>query len=261
MRGALLVVWAGALAQFRWLLATPAAFIGRIVITPVLTSIFFFLFLQISGRLDTLVAFAVVAPALSTAWSAALGIAGETVDGERAQGTLEPLIIAPQSAFLLSVTGRILATSVFSLIGLAESILVGRLIFDAPIVVHQPVALVVLLLLTVLSVAAAGVIMASTFVLGRSVRLFQNLLSTPFLLLGGVAFPVSVLPDWLQPLSRLISLSWGAEGLRQALSTQPVSWLPYVMLILLTIVYGIIGYYLLARVERSIRTTGAIGVS
>lgn len=86
------------------------------------------------------------------------------------------------------MTGRILATSFFSLIGMLEAIVVGIVIFGAPIVVYQPGAFAVILILTTLSVAAAGVIMASTFVLARSVSLFQNLLSTPFLLLGGVAF-------------------------------------------------------------------------
>ena len=261
MRGALRVVWAGALAQLRWLLATPAAFVGTTVISPITVSIFFFLFLQIAGTLDTLSAFAVVAPALSATWAAALGIAGETIDSERGQGTLEPLIITPKHGLLLSVTGRILATSVFSLVGMAESILVGRLLFGAPIVVHQPVAFVAVLLLTVLSVAAAGTIMASTFVLARSVRLFQNLLSTPFLLLGGVAFPVSVLPDLLEPLSWIISLSWGAAGLRQALSPQPVALLTYPMLIMLTVLYAIVGYALLERIERRVRATGAVTVS
>ncbi len=261
MTGALRVVWAGAAAQLRGFMAAPADFLGSVVLSPIVVSIFFFLFLQIAGRLDTLVAFAVVAPGLSAVWSAALTIAGETIDSERWQGTLEPLVIAPQNGLLFSVTGRILATSFFSLVGMLEAILVGRLIFDAPIVVYQPLAFTVILILTTLSVAAAGVIMASTFVLARSVRLFQNVLSTPFLLLGGVAFPVAVLPLWLQPFSSVISLSWGASGLRQALMIEPVSWLPFVMLPLLTVVYGTIGYMLLIRIERRIRATGAVGAS
>lgn len=255
------VVWAGALAQLQWLLATPAAFLGTLVISPITVSIFFFLFLHIAGTLDTLSEFAVVAPTLAAMWGAAIGIAGQAIDNERVEGTLEPLLISPQHGFLLSTAGRIAATATFALIGSIESILVGRLLFDASIVLHQPAAFAAMLLLTVISIAAAGVITASTFVLARSIRLFQNLLHTPFMLLGGVAFPVSVLPDWLEPLSWAVSLTWSASGLRQALTPEPVGWLPYAMLILLSLVYGAVGVMLMARIERRVRATGAIGVS
>lgn len=70
-----------------------------------------------------------------------------------------------------------------------------------------------------------------------------------------------MLPLWVQPFSVVISLSWGASGLRQALTPEPLSWLPFVMLPLLTVVYAGIGYALLVRIERRIRATGAIGVS
>ena len=43
------------------------------------------------------------------------------------------------------------------------------------------------------------------------------LIGCSFLLLGGVMFPISVLPEWLQFLSHLIPLTYGLEGMRLAL--------------------------------------------
>ncbi len=45
----------------------------------------------------------------------------------------------------------------------------------------------------------------------------MNLLGGAFLLLGGVMFPIEVLPEWMQTLSNFIPLTYGLEGMRLAL--------------------------------------------
>lgn len=71
--------------------------------------------------------------------------------------------------------------------------------------------------LTVLSFAGLGMVWASIVMLVKRGESIMNLIGGAFLLLSGVMFPVSVLPDWLQALSSLIPLTYGLEGMRLAL--------------------------------------------
>ena len=65
-------------------------------------------------------------------------------------------------------------------------------------------------------------LMASLFVLARNAVTITNAASYPFYVLGGVLVPVSLLPTWVQPLSRLVFLSWASDLLRASLSAPPV---------------------------------------
>ncbi|NIR38842.1 MAG: hypothetical protein GWN07_23450, partial [Actinobacteria bacterium] len=52
--------------------------------------------------------------------------------------------------------------------------------------------------------------------LSRAAITFQSSASYPILLLGGVFVPLSLLPGWVEPLGRLVFLSWSSDALRQA---------------------------------------------
>jgi ABC-2 type transport system permease protein len=71
-------------------------------------------------------------------------------------------------------------------------------------------------------VVGAASIMSAVFVLARTAMLFTNALGYPFYLLGGVLVPAAFLPGWLQPVSRLVFLSWSSDLLRDSLSTAPL---------------------------------------
>ncbi len=69
---------------------------------------------------------------------------------------------------------------------------------------------------------ALGVALAALFVLARNAITFVNSSSYPFFVLGGVLVPASFLPDWLEPLSSAVFLSWSADLLRSTLSPKPI---------------------------------------
>jgi ABC-2 type transport system permease protein len=72
------------------------------------------------------------------------------------------------------------------------------------------------------AIAGTATAMSAVFVLARTARTFQNTLSYPIFLLSGAFVPVDLLPGWLQPLSRLVFLSWGTDLLRDSISPQAV---------------------------------------
>src|SRR5207248_641082 len=139
------------------------------------------------------------APVLIALWQLSLLDSGEIVAEERWAGTLEPALATP-SNFAAIVFARILAVTTIALVSIPEVLVAGRLFFGVSLHVHHPLALVLTLFATAFAVSCTAVIMAALFVLTRSARTFQNSLSYPFYVLGGVFVPVAFLPGWLQPV-------------------------------------------------------------
>jgi ABC-2 type transport system permease protein len=254
------VLWAGVWVQWRLALLAPVDFILASVLLPVFYTVLFLFLFKATGRLESLAAFGVISPALIGMWATALNVSGEIIDSERWMGLLELVVITPHRGMEIALFGRILTVSLISLISVIESLIVAYVGFGLTIKIEQPFVFAALLLLTALSISAAALIMASTFVLSRSVRLFQNLLSFPFYLLGGLAIPVHALPEWLQPVSRVISLSWASEGLNESLTSTSVSINTFLALVILTFLYGWIGRTLLLKIQHQIRHNGSIGL-
>jgi ABC-2 type transport system permease protein len=93
----------------------------------------------------------------------------------------------------------------------------GLLFFSVDLKNAQLGAGLVVFVLTVVSFAGLGMIWASIVMLIKRGESIMNLLGGAFLLLGGVMFPISVLPSWLQALSKVTPLTHGLEGMRLAM--------------------------------------------
>jgi ABC-2 type transport system permease protein len=194
-------------------------YVMPLVTVPMFT-ITFLAVVRHAGR-DDLTSYALLAPVLIALWALSLFSSGEVIAEDRWEGTLEPAIAAP-SSFAAVVLGRIFAVSAIALLAFVEVALAGWLTFGVLIEIHHPFAFALTLAATVFAVSGTAVIMAALFVLSRSPRTFQNSLSFPFYVLGGVLVPVTFLPDWLEPLSRAVFLSWAADSLRASLAPPPV---------------------------------------
>lgn len=208
---------------------------------------------------DDLTAYAVLAPVLIALWQLSLLDSGEVIAEDRWQGVLEAVIAAPASIGVV-VVARVLTVTAVSLLAFVEVWLVARLLFGVPIEVHHPLVFAVTLAASVLAMSGTALIMAGLFVLARSARTFQNSLSYPFYVLGGVLVPVSFLPDWLEPLSSGVFLSWSADLLRASLSPGAISGVPsrVAMILALGAAGAAVGGVLLRSILHRVRTTGSL---
>ncbi|HUH15920.1 MAG TPA: ABC transporter permease [Gaiellaceae bacterium] len=209
---------AGARLQARLIRADPDYLMPLATIP--LFAVAFLAIVRHAGR-DDLTAYALLAPVLIALWSLSLYVSGEIVEGDRWAGTLEPAVAAP-SPFALVVLGRIVAVTAVSLVSFAEVWLVARFLFRTGFELHHPWVFFATLGATVLAMAGTALLMSGLFVLARSARTFQNSLSYPFYVLGGVIVPVAFLPDWLEPVSRAVFLSWSADLFRDSLTAGAV---------------------------------------
>jgi ABC-2 type transport system permease protein len=231
----------------------------NMLVTAPLFTLIFLSITQHAGRTD-LAPYAVLAPALIVLWRVALVIAGEIIDQDRWNGSLEALIATP-ARFASIITGRIAAVVLLGLAGFGESWLAAWLGFGVLVPVRHPAAFMATLAATALAMAGTAGVMSALFILTRSARAFTNSLSYPFYILGGVMVPVSFLPDWLEPLSRLVFLSWSADLLRDALNPAGIpDLLPRLGIVLLLGLAGYLtGLVLQHRAVDRLRRTGAIG--
>jgi ABC-2 type transport system permease protein len=212
-------IWAGYGLQTRAFRAYPDS-LFPLFMTPFLALIFLMI-IDHAGRED-LAPYAVVAPVFMALWWVSVTTAGGVMSWDRWQGTLELLVAAPASLPLVAF-GRILAVTTIGLLGFVEVWVIAKLLYPIDFVIRHPPEFVATLVASAAAMAATGVALASLFVLARNAITFVNSASYPFFVLGGVLVPVSFLPDWLEPVSSAIFLSWSADLLRASLAPEPVA--------------------------------------
>ncbi len=231
-----------------------------ILLVPVQTMGFVAIF-QYAGRPD-LDVYGVVAPALIALWQVSLLISGEVIARERDNQSLESLCAAPGRLSTVLI-GRVSVVTVVSLFGLVLSGLTGWLVFGIRLVVGDVVVFVVSLLCTAIATATTALLFSVFFVNSRSPRIFQNGATYPFYVLGGVLVPVTLYPQWIQPLSRAVYLSWSADLLRDSVHATAVAgwaWRCGVVLALALAAY-LLARWLLTMTLRNARQEGKLGLN
>lgn len=226
-------------------------------VAPLQTAVFVTVFLA-AGRAD-LTAYGVLAPALISLFHMSLGVSGEIISRERENGSLEGLLAAP-GRFDLLLLGRMSLVSAVSLLTLGEAWAVGWLLTGEPLHLAHPAWFAATVAVTVVAMTGWAGVMAAVFVLARSVRTFQNALSYPFFVLGGVLVPVALLPEPVQPVARLVFLSWSSDLLRDTLEpgAVPAPLARLAVVALLGAAGFVVSNRLLRRTVRRVRTTGSL---
>lgn len=221
-------------------------------------TVIFLSFTQAFGRPDLLVN-AIVAPVLMTMWSTALWAGGAVMRDDRWQGRLEVHAASP-TPYSLVVAARVAAVVVLSLFVVPIALTTAWATYGIEIELRHPLLLVISLLVVALAVVGTGIVFSSMTLLSRAATTFQSSASYPFLLLGGVFVPLSLLPGWTQPLGRLVFLSWGSDLVRESVSSTRVPNASARVLIVVGL--GFAGFLLARRlfgaVMRRIKVSGEI---
>ena len=116
---------------------------------------------------------------------------------------------------LLPVT---VAMSAIGLYSMVATLLVSRFAFGVDLPFEQPLLLAVALVATVVSIGALGFLLAVSFVRYRTAWALGNLLEYPVWLVAGFLVPITLLPDWVQPISWVLAPTWGVDAIREAAS-------------------------------------------
>ncbi|RBQ19220.1 hypothetical protein DP939_14865 [Spongiactinospora rosea] len=168
---------------------------------------------------EELTAQAALGATLVCLWNLCVQISGGVVANERRFGTFELTAAAP-APFPTVVIGRVTTVAAVALLVVPEVWLATLLFFGEAIEVPHPGLFLAGIVLITFGMAAVGTLIAALFVYARNVVYLQVAFTYPFFILGGLVVPVSLLPEWVQPVSRLVFLSWGADLLRAALNPE-----------------------------------------
>ncbi|MGH3111119.1 MAG: ABC transporter permease [Gaiellaceae bacterium] len=197
--------------------------------------------------------------AVMTMWSIVVIGSSGALEHQRWQGTLELLVAAPVP-FAVTLAPVTIATAIVGAYSLLATLLWGTLLFDVPLAIEQPLAFGLAIPAAVLAVGMLGLITAATFVLYRASFALGVSLQYPVWIATGLLVPLSILPDYVGPISWLLAPTWGFNAIREsALGGTP--WPDIAMCVLLSGVYlGIAAVCLhyferLARARATLRLT------
>ena len=161
-------------------------------------------------------AFVLIGIALTDYLSVSLGgFAGE-IRNAQLLGTLEAMLATPTSVPAILFSSSLYSycfTSLRVLLYLAT----GIALFGLKLHVGSLPALGAIMILTIFSFSGIGLISAAFIIVFKQGSPISWLVGTTSGLLGGVLYPVAVLPDWLQPFSSLLPVTHALEAMRQVL--------------------------------------------
>jgi ABC-2 type transport system permease protein len=197
-------------ALFQWI--SPLLYVTTMLGSPLFQILFFAYLGRFAGLQDD--TYFVVGNAIQV--SAMAGIYGMTmtIANERQFGTLSALLATPANRIALFL-GRALPVIVNGLVVSAFGFTVGLLFLDFSLSAGAVLPLAIVVVVTVASCTALGMLLGSIGLRARDVFFASNLVYFLMLLVCGVNVPVDVLPGWLQAIGSAVPLTHGIEAARE----------------------------------------------
>lgn len=229
-----------------------------IVVQPLIIAIMAMWILVERGAANAL--YVVVGSGMTGLWSTLLFLGGNSINWERWTGTLE-LMVGQPTPIPVIVFGKNAAVVFQSLLSMVASYTVAAILFRQPLVVEQPLAFALSLILTMVAFVCFGLVIAPLFLLSPAVQHFQNAIEFPIYLLCGFLFPIALLPGWTTPFSYLLAPYWAARALHgsstgaASLGELAIDW---GMMLLLGAIYLLISGRLTERMLRKARADATL---
>ncbi len=161
-------------------------------------------------------AFALIGIAFSGYFGVGLSSFASNLRNAQTTGTLEAMLLTPTRPSVIIVASCLwdyLLTTVYTLLHLLVGAVFLGVDFGRG---NYPAALLILVLATI-AFSSLGIVAASFVMVLKRGDPIAWLFNTVAVLLGGVYYPVEVLPRWLQVLSAFLPVTYALRAMRQAL--------------------------------------------
>lgn len=180
---------------------------------------------------------------------------------EKHMGTMSGIMSTPTRVFYVFL-GKGAYQSLIGLFTVTASLAFSALFFGVDLSAADPLTLAAVLLVTCFSMVGFGMMVGSVGVYLRSSMVLGSVVLYLGLLLCGVNFPISYLPDWLEPASYALPLTYGVDAVRDVAtgaSLADVSGALTAML-LIGIAFYLLAYYLFNYFEKLALKSGSLDV-
>lgn len=131
-------------------------------------------------------------------------------------GTLEAMIMTPLPMSTL-VIGSALWSYVMTTLRVFVFLLLGVVVFTLDLSGANYLGALVILLLSIVAFASIGIIAAGIIMVIKRGEPLTSLLSAFANLVGGIYYPVAILPEGLQFIARLLPITYAVRAMRLAL--------------------------------------------
>jgi len=136
--------------------------------------------------------------------------AGVTLILEREQGTLRRLIVMPMHRATI-LLGKLLGIYLAVIIQIAILILAGAFLFGVSWG-QSPAALVLIVLSFALTSTSLGMLLAALARTYAQADALRTILVMSLAFLGGAAWPLEIVPEWMQTLGHALPTAWAMDG-------------------------------------------------
>lgn len=151
--------------------------------------------------------------ALSIAQGGMFGMV-DLVDMRR-KGLIKRLRMTPANMGIFGLSDMVMRL-LFSIVQIILLSLIGVLVFGANLYIN-PITLIIVFLIGALSFNALGYFFSSFSKTTEAYMGVANICSFLMMFLSGVFFPIETMPEWIQPISSILPLTYFAEGLRESM--------------------------------------------
>lgn len=160
--------------------------------------------------------YVIVGIALTSYAGLGIGDFVSRIGQEQAMGTFEILLAGPTSLWLLLLSGFIVPFA-FTTIELGLIVGIGLGVVGSGFSLGSILISLPLIIVTTLSFCAFGIAAAALIVLAKRGDILTGPLYQATVAFSGVLFPVSLFPDFVEPVAYLFPSFYGLRGIRDAL--------------------------------------------
>lgn len=192
--------------------------------------------------------------------SAALDTFDRSLQEARDSGTLEHLLVT-QTSLPVMLAGSAIYPFVATTVRIAVYLAWAALLFHFPLQAANWFAVVVVLLASLMAFSGLGVLSASYLLFFKRGNPGKWILLGISSVVGGMLFPVDILPPWLQVLARINPVTYTLDAMRSALlggASLKTVWRPVSILLLFAALLLPLSTAVFAAVLRRTRTTGTL---
>ena len=188
-------------------------------------------------------------------------VSGSQFDNERSQGTFEAMLLTPASRVAI-LFGLLLAAAAQYLWLIIGAVVVFLIFFHFPVVVSDPLALMLSILLTYTALISLGLCLEAIFIHTRRGIMLGTVLQEPIAFGSGLVVPTGTFPFWVAQLTYLIPLTLGLITVRLTLLAGAALadvFIPLLGLLAMTLILPVLGKWLISHAEASAKAQGTLG--
>lgn len=228
-----------------------------IMLTNLFSMAFFFLLAFYVKNPDVSTEYVIIGNVVQSVATSTLYSTSNVSRTEKHTGTLEPILSSPAKLFHVFL-GKSAFGITTGFVSVIVSLSFAAFIFGVDFGSASLVSIAVISVLTCLSLAGMGLAIGGIGIYLRTASILASFFGYIGLLLCGVNFPISYLPEWLQIFSYGMPLTYAVEATRMAMGGATLSTIidPLMIMTILGGFYLIMSWFMFRFFENISRRNG-----